>query len=421
MPLTIDKKKIDLISGPVSMHILDPTPKYLELFPKAPIYILFGDHHFSDSGYCTLQNDDERIVHFNVFDKAFLQLFNDEVETNIIDLYLEGGAKTHDFSKENNFRTENASGRIGAMKELWKLFRECYSNTRMEREPAKESGCGNIKNIRWQSSDIRCFGQYEEYEIIQSEFENFARTKHRHTGEDLILEFKKIIGLNVYFKGYVEYILLTQEEFIKKYLYDDKSLIVKQLNKIKNQVQRDYLISMFENYIKTEYNKFTEDELKEFMIFNKAMIRMSNYDLSKEYNEACENVYTFISNESFSIYLDFNLHLFTLLPDLYILARSHKYMTQTKEDDSKEEIKYPLVNIVYYGDYHVDNLVTCLGRNYNVRKTYSTKEDDSLYGTRCLGIVEDFDLNAMITQLKQQRSEAIQQDKSGGKHKRRTK
>jgi hypothetical protein len=212
-----------------------------------------------------------------------------------------------------------------------------------------------------------------------------------------MLKFKKILGFEVSFKGYVEHVLLTQEEFIEKYLYNDKSLIVKQLNKIKEGMQKEYLINMFKKYIKTEYDKVKEEQLKNFMLFNESMIRMINYDFSEDYKNAYDYVLNFIKGNSFTDYIDFNLHLFTLLPDLYILARSHKYMMQTNEE--KGEIKYPLLNIVYYGDYHVENLIAYLKENYSVQ-TFLT--EDTYGGKRCLAIVDgpDTNLNKYIDDLK---------------------
>ena len=425
MPLLIDDKKVQNISGPVSMYILYPNDDYLREFPYAPIYILFSDAHFGSGRYCSNDDTDNNIIHFYVFDKEFLQLFSNEVGVDGVDLYLEAGGKTHDFSKENENETKSTSGELGPMFWLWGLFRECYSNTRMGRVPAKDSGCGDIKNIRWQSSDIRFFGQYKAYNFVDDNL-NF----HVEESDVYFEKFKKLI-MYPKFKAYKDIILLTQEEFINKYLYGDESLIVKQLKKIKDESKRRYLITEFENYIIREYGKVEKPQLEKFMNLKDAMIRMSNNDYSDEYNKAYEDVKTAFSTGLFTQYRNWCELLFSVLPDLYILARSHKYMAKTNEDDSKEEIKYPLVNIVYYGDYHVNNLVNFLGSKwYTVKENFSNLKDgkiinDKIDDFRCIFIPEGktIDLNAMITQLKTRRSEAITQEKqkSGGKHKRRTK
>ena len=416
MPLTINKKEIDLISGPISMHILYPNldSEYINLFPKAPIFILFGDEHFDDKGYCTIQNDDERIVHFHVFNKEFLQLFSDQVGVDGVDFYIEAGAKTHDFSKENEIATRSLSGRFGPMYELWKLFRDCYRNTKMGREPAKDSGCDAIKNIRWQSSDIRYYGQYDGY-LILFDFELVLSSRNA------IESIKGIIARkHTMYKDCIEQMFLTQDDFIQKYLENDESLIVKQLKKIKNKNQKDYLINMFKKYIEVEYNKVEKKQLEVYMRLKDAMIRISNNDYSEDYKKAYDYVAYVIEEGFFRKYINFTRSIHTTISDLYILARSHKYMAQTNEE-SKEEIKYPLVNIIYYGDYHVSNLVTCLGKNYSIKISVLTEPMKETYGKRCLGMDDDFDLGKYITDLKQFRSKAITQDKSGGKHKRRTK
>ena len=421
MPLLISNKRVNRISGPISMHILYPNlnSDYIKLFPKAPIFILFGDEHFSDKGYCIVQKaDKDRIIHYHIFDKEFLQLFSDQVGDDGVDFYLEGGAKNHDFSKENEIITTSLSGKVGPMYELWKLFRECYRNTRMGREPAKDSGCDAIKNIRWQSSDIRFFGQYDGNSIL-FEFNNALYSMNA------IKKIQEIIARQpIAYKNCIEYLFLTQDQFINKYLENDESLIVKQLKKIKDDRQKTYLINMFKDYIDVEYNKVEKELLDVYMRLKDAMIRMSNYDLSEDYMKAYVYVDNAIIKGSLKQYIMFTILLHTKISDLYILARSHKYMAKTNEEskeESKEEIKYPLVNIIYYGDDHVNNLVTCLGKNYNSIKKIPTQDGPFL---RCLSnLLGDTDLNTAITELKTYRSKGTtqEQDKSGGKPKRRTK
>jgi hypothetical protein len=162
MPLIINDKEVNYLSGPVSMYIYEPTDGYLEEFPYAPILILFGDGHNSDANYCGESAP-------KIFDTAFLRLISDAVAGNkekkeqdgIVDFYLEGG-DLH--TTLNYYETKKFP-----MEQLWNLFKDCYTNSRMEGrktilEKSKET-CEPIKNIRWQSGDARFFKKYRLYDF----------------------------------------------------------------------------------------------------------------------------------------------------------------------------------------------------------------------------------------------------------------
>jgi hypothetical protein len=78
MPLQIGNKKIDRISGPVSMYILKPTEyifnKYKKFGVNAPVFMLFGDYHNSNKfmcDKCTCKKGDSKCCH-KIYDPDFL-------------------------------------------------------------------------------------------------------------------------------------------------------------------------------------------------------------------------------------------------------------------------------------------------------------------------------------------------------------
>ena len=157
MSLTINGKIVNKLSGPVSMYLLFPTNECSTLYSNAPIFILFGDNHRDDKGFC---QDNDKIGSYKVFDPNFLQLLSDVIgkkneelkENRMIDFYLEGG-EIHKFDI-----TEYPQER--PLEQLWSLFTKCYNNryeTTQDLSDKDKENCGKMKNIRWQSGDIRFF------------------------------------------------------------------------------------------------------------------------------------------------------------------------------------------------------------------------------------------------------------------------
>jgi len=84
-------------------------------------------------------------------------------------------------------------------------------------------------------------------------------------------------------------------------------------------------------------------------------------------------------------------------------------MTYTDEDDSKEEAKitYPLINIVYYGFYHVDNIYESYLKNkYSVIEMIDNTKSGSADSLKCVSIPETktINLDEYIDKLKKFRS-----------------
>jgi len=409
MPLKIGGTYVNKLSGPVSMNILYPNAQHLYDFPNAPIFIIFGDFHYSDKNYCN-PVEDEIKGNYKI-DGGFLKLLSDAVNPDgIVDFYVEGG-KIHEGEAKDQSQ-ENFP-----MEGLWRVFTKCYHNPRIERKPAEDSGCNKIKNIRWQSSDIRFFGDYNGYQVVD-------RIAPKIINESLILDEKIrdksfmsrfIAGIlqTQYFDNYRFTVLEKRIDFINRILGRetsqsadkvvneminertekfDASLIHKQLKRINPKFNRlkQNLRSQFENYINNEYIKINRElNIKHKLNYEKiqndiiglsvsiALYDTDNIDLYKK------NILKHFNSGSLTDFLAKTTDIFTTISDLYILARSYKNMLKIFKAD--EEVKYPLINVIYYGDYHAKNL-----NNHLVKYGYENKSNIKIFINDRLNILYNF-------------------------------
>jgi hypothetical protein len=97
MSLIINEQKINKLSGPVSLHILNPDITFYNQMKNqynihTPIFILFGDIHDSKKYQCSKCNIIKKNCFcYRVYDDNFLQLFDELADKNYpIDFFIEG-------------------------------------------------------------------------------------------------------------------------------------------------------------------------------------------------------------------------------------------------------------------------------------------------------------------------------------------
>ena len=434
MPLIIGKKGVIKLSGSTSMNILYPNDVHLQDFPNAPIFIVFGDYHFSNKKYCDpIENESKG--HYKI-DGGFLQLLSNAVNPDdIVDFYLEGGPFHRKLDEGKDTWPEKTP-----MNDLWKVFNACYDNIRMGREPAKDSGCDKIKNIRWQASDIRFFGDYGGYQVLDHYLmpiiiKDSQSVDKDHRDEYFMGRFIGEIMLSSYFENYSKTLLIERDAFINKILGAEilqsanegkneivkekiekynASLIHKQLKRIDPKFDRlkKNLRSLFENYINDEYKKINQGFSDLFGTLTFEHIQsdiMGLYysHMTGEFDLFKGSILSHFNTGALSYFLQKTGYLFTLIPDLYILARSYKNMLKIGKMD--EEVKYPLINVIYYGDYHAINLCDYLKKNGYMNEFYTKTFINSTSQrvenvSRCLEFKTDTNLDAMISKLSNYRT-----------------
>jgi hypothetical protein len=379
MPLVVDGNEIRKISGPVSMSIL--TPKNSDLFPKLPVYILFGDVH-NDSRNSCKRSKSEGV--YSVYDIEFLGLLsNVATPTRPIDFYIEGGDlhnKTHKKPYSEKY----------PMEMLWNLYAECYThNGRKIARYKHRTKCNSISNIRWHSGDARYF-ESEKYRLENCNMLRFLeRVNFGVKYDNRYLEIVNMV------KGEcVSKVRKRKEETndytsLKNFVLQRDGLIYKQLKKI-NPKQRKVLIGWIEKFCKYRLSKIHRN----YGVTDRT-IELYNYldlHLTRCEDEDYYNKYLSDHWESISLYLYYLRRKYTIVLDIYTICRSFKYLGLKGP--------MPMMNIIYAGDVHTNDIkyfLETITSLYNVQ-TVGEFNGDFNNANRCVEIREKIDLGVILNQ-----------------------
>ena len=445
MPLVFgDDIKINKISGPVSMHILkprnNPDPKLKQEFPNLPLIILFGDIHLGTENMCGEEEEVKRENDtFKIYDVNFLKLFNDSVgDREKIDFYVEGGDHHSTVRKENK--------NLYPSLKLKNLFSECYINPRSTvntpdgknlagYEHSKEH-CKLIPKIRWQSGDIRFFNdpesKYKKFGATLERLINILMVNFKDknlTEEDLkkvLYSFNKnpvslVIDNTAEEKlDNLEY-LITQlrsitgiePKQVSKELEDilllREGLIDKQMSKILTDTRgklKQYILEYFNyTYTNTLQNKLAY--MKLIIEFQTNFIKLVSGCLTNTPIDTDSLAY-FNTHKKAMIqkYYIFIVQKYGIIVEIFTLCRIFKYLQQPER---------PIINIIYYGDLHIQNIYYFLTRisglydgvlSINRTHTYSTvitksgDVENKIGDNRCIKILPHIDLNKLILEVR---------------------
>jgi hypothetical protein len=158
--IQIGDKLIKFLSGPISYYFLTPKPSVYEAYHKAgldlPIYLLFGDQHFSFSNMCNIKGEinvpkqvDGSCPNakncYRIYDDSFLSALDELAERSDypIDFYSELHDNTTKETVDDSFN--NVRGPLSVFNR--KLI-ECF-------DPATRGHNCKYPHIRWQYGDIR--------------------------------------------------------------------------------------------------------------------------------------------------------------------------------------------------------------------------------------------------------------------------
>jgi hypothetical protein len=396
MSLTINKKIVRKLSGPISMYLLFPTNEYSTIYSNAPIFILFGDKHNADEGFCK----DGDLTSYKVFDPNFLQLLSDSIENKniefkqnrLIDFYLEGG-EIHKFGITEYLQQS-------PMKQLWSLFTKCYNNRYETTQDLKEedkANCIKMKNIRWQSGDIRFFKEEWDKFTFANMFQSIENDPFEGVGppKDLRINmeeytFKSRLKVEVSKAGKnidnIKNFTCDAKHVYEEYVLNDKSLIFKQLNKIPNK-DKEVIQEKFNEYINDFMSIYEKDDLKEYGVIANDFKSLLTTELnSKESEDSLDKIYDYYTNGMLAKFIKFIEMRRSVMLDLYTLARSYKRMLL-------DTYPKPIINICYFGDIHIVNIY-----NFLIKQRSTQGRTDSDYtlvmnagkhedGLRCLEMI----------------------------------
>ena len=129
------------------------------------------------------------------------------------------------------------------------------------------------------------------------------------------------------------------------------------------------------------------------------------------YNGFKESILNFFNRGHLASFMNDTTIYLSVIPDIYILARSHKIMLKSLTDGT--ENNYPLINVIYYGDHHAKNLCAHLlninyiskmsaKTSYGINKIGEPIRDDTV--ERCISFENGANLDKLVEELKSVRS-----------------
>ena len=446
--LNINNKNINSISGPVSLYILQPKYSFFTKMNKqgiyAPIFILFGDMHFSDKNLCNnctcIYDKNTNNCCVPIYSDDFFTLLNNTTTKKFpIDFYFEGAdikflkGKTSEDDKynlENDLKNDKSP--LGIVRNKM-IFCKDIDNK-------EKTNCKSISNLRIHYGDARNNNSFKKTferfsaRTFKDDIENILRQRkysetmdynfytrsliNRNYGKNpckgIISDKDKILYLNalryLYTPNFFEHINIPE---IKK-----NSLIFKQLHKMNPKLQK-YWLNMIDKYfyniylncktifgIEKEFNEFI-NKIIDFMIFclenYKEQDEIADYeafDLQQEYFE--KNLQKYLKNLSSDLTEKINhlsTSLFAPFLDLYTLLRSFK--------KPKNNIN-SILSVCYFGSEHVENMSYFLKnimREYDLifevnNRNYFTKNNTEKVN-RCIKFDKNINIDELINNYKQ--------------------
>ena len=431
MPLFFNEVRIDSISGPVSMYVLNPTDAFLKRNPYAPVFILFGDWHGDSNGFCPSTGDEKSdFAEFSckVFSLIFLQLLSDLVKKEVAE-------KEKEEKKEKdglvNFYIESGHAHITPytptnqepLLQLWGWMSKCYNNIRMaptiEQTQLRPNCEIYMKNIRWQAGDVRYFYKVQKkiylWDFLVKFVNKFKKFEQTESNFTLLLN----IEIDTYVQEHWEIVLKNiikpvPEQLCESYLVDFDIPIRKQLEKISDENLKASLLQRFKDYIYYIDNK--DSDATKILMKKVHSVIIDLIKSERLTQSRIENVKTLWGHFTSGLLMQYNSFLLArlaIMTDLYTIARSYKIMCKSKDE-------YPLINVLYFGAYHTENIASFLTKEYSYGSEERMRDYGLLYNiklpseyttnpsskiNRCLKIEQDIYLKQLIERLKISRND----------------
>ncbi len=399
--MLIKDKKIASISGPVSFALLKPKKFIFDDLKKEgvhlPIFMLFGDYHFSDDFQCEncSCNLEDRSCCMPVYSDEFLR-FIDSMATKEypIDFGIEGFNLEDDRMRYKYFAEKSAEWdkeygllKKGSIPKLRESITACYQRE-LRGSKLYEKYCPT-KNIRWHYMDPRQARESKynlEYLLWQLGFLeekifaiNYKKEDKKQLKKD-IEEIKKKFPSEEMWRfvtNLKKQLVIDPKSGIYSYFkvgekYNN-SLVLKQFNKLSKsfkdlpfwkQALSDYIIYVLKERRERYAELFIDNYLERMdSSRDKYYSLLFNYDI--------EGVFEFINGEHYNMLgATLNTTENTIFLDLYYIFRTFKI---PKGD------KNPFLSISLFGDAHSQNIkyfLTEIIKFYEVVEDVKVKDED---------------------------------------------
>jgi len=495
MPIILEQQSISRISGPVSMTILAPSEHDAKThFEKygtyLPIFILFGDVHYSLAHSCS---DCLPPSCYPVYDPSFLRLLDNasarQQHKSNIDVYMEGYFPTKtvlqqqfkEQKKESNqhdnlsllaelqdhesSQEESREKKDGQQEQPTQLepsmlgilnsYKRCYNKYIREKSPREYLRDCPTSNLRWHYSDARQLDESKPgkymletwlFQInlwlcntmtnVLTNLPDPSVKKHDHQLkkeittyiQDVLLSLKEMFytqwlgSKDDTFKSIFELLrrqmqLRDHEQFLNLFFNGNSditklSIIHKQLKKVvkRSLIKKQFWLSSFSEYYAVKIHRTAHRELLNMTVSDTKQLFLeylitSYIELLSLVEEFCLQtnaknkatthkvekwLYKFLPTfgvPGMSVAIKgYIISLNSWFLDMYFILRCFK-----KPKGSQNAI----MNVAYFGDFHVENLVSYLTHvfHYNIvyqhcRTTKLPNSDMSKYqdSSRCIEI-----------------------------------
>lgn len=401
-----DTEIITKLSGPVSMSLLIPTRTYLQKNPGAPIFMLFGDSHNSSANLCPGDVPNKH----RIYKLEFLQTLCNLLRGNeIIDYYTEGG----DIGRHSEPIYDEKAGPFCT---IWNLSINCNKYKDDAKSPYQV-----ISKIKWQHGDIRFWTlESKQKEIAKQkpvQYYDISNLIHNIIGYDPLYintptssVFASLFIANVEQlkkKSYEieEYIPATPDKIYHRLVSSQCSLIYYQLSKL-TKGKRSFLLEKFEKYVYHIYDTqcqnagLTRDGLA-------AVIKQMHYNIHLCFKNLDIGLIKAVHEHNhYNTYSKFTLYIRSIQLDMFTFAKSFSRMPVNPDSHS-------IMNICYFGDYHIKNIVHFLtnildGGSYFIGLETGHQDDSSLSThdiNRCLDlskILTEYRLDEFLAYVRQE-------------------
>lgn len=430
MPLQIGDHKINSITGPIALHLLVPDEKrYFQLQEKGinmPIFMLFGDQHYSTTGYCDNCSCSSKEQHccYKIWEKDFLKIIDsvssDDYPT---DFYIEGF-----FNNISGTALEYIikSPDSDPMTKLREELITCYDRN-LRGTGIYKYRCPT-ENVRWQFADTRQrtgkLSSEAGTDAIQKLFTNVFNIKNdiattiftmfndfNFSKDKNEANFLEGFDYDFFYSCLENYfqLMMTPKEFVEKHISLDspwfkQSLIYKEISK-QNGFDAKTWIDIIKKHAIGQINeapflpnKSQVNQIKKVqkMILDKLPKKNSikNYDAKVKLPGSLTMLFqdiktkNMMGDENVSQFMMANMAFTTYglwFLDAYLLARSFKMPKDSKN---------PFLSIAYLGAGHSKSIADTLIKGLGYKLVYSKENNKAnVKHYRCLELDKHVNLN----------------------------
>ena len=404
--MILGEKRINKISGPVSIFMLKPNKDFFKSVKQEnnhiPIMLLFGDTHFSNSDQCPdcKCDEDSESCCYHVYSTNFLQLLNKySTKEHCIDFYMEFYLqselkKSGLLSKSNDDKIEYFEKRrneksITPMKLLREHILACYYTELDVNSDLFKKYCP-ASNINWKYADLRqsveditkyaksvyeflcyhIFTLYDETEENNSFYDNYTT--------DIYSMYNKLISedeLSILFET-ISSLLKSPTDFIniffktKNSLYVNRSILYTSIKQQSEYVKENLLYNICFEFI-SSYFQITSKLYKTEMAYLSLFFHYAS--LCKTKSELDILIHQNNLSNSFpeqDIVEDIGLNLTIFFLDLYYIFDS---FNSTKT----------FLSIGYFGSKHQNIIRDVLVNKLHLYEDVSENSSSNSIKKRC--------------------------------------